>query len=329
MPETKTKQLAVKNVTADPECQSRRDGLDEATVKEYAEAKAAGVEFPAVVVYHDAAGTNWLSEGFHRFEADRRNGAKHVEVEMRSGTREDAILNSVGSNAAHGLKRSNADKRFSVEKVLKLKADWTDRRIADAVGVSHPFVASVRGELETVSSSTRVGKDGKKRAASKSKSGQVQNSCTSTASSDATKNQQPTQPEGVASSGGESESAGDSAAQVSNDGGAAGSGDATAEPEGDPAKAFVARVETLCRDVDQVVSRMKGLKADRYAYSMHVDSAVSQVEAARKTLWQGRPAFPCPYCEANEADGCRACNGTKRVKKSTRESGVEAVGGVW
>jgi hypothetical protein len=96
----------------------------------------------------------------------------------------------------------------------------------------------------------------------------------------------------------------------------------------DDGKEFVAKAETLCRDIDQIVARMKALKDSKYSYSTHVDSAVAQVVAARKTIWQGRPAHPCPYCEAAKSNGCEACNHTGRVKKASRDAGLEAVGGV-
>ena len=96
------------------------------------------------------------------------------------------------------------------------------------------------------------------------------------------------------------------------------------EEKDSPADGFVALVETLCRDIDQIAGRLKALKPDPLSYSMHIDSAVAQVEAARKTLWQGRPAHDCPYCEGK---GCKTCNQTGRVKKTTYDSGREAVGG--
>jgi ParB family chromosome partitioning protein len=105
-----------------------------------------------------------------------------------------------------------------------------------------------------------------------------------------------------------------------------------AEPEEptpvDEGAEFVRAVEALCRDIDQIAARTKQLKKSRFGYSIHVDSAASQIEAARKTLWQGRPAHPCPYCVASNSDGCKACNGTTRVKQSTMKIGQEAVGGV-
>jgi ParB-like chromosome segregation protein Spo0J len=95
------------------------------------------------------------------------------------------------------------------------------------------------------------------------------------------------------------------------------------EPEADEGKEFVGQVETLCRDIDQIARRMKALKSSRFAYSINVDSSVAQVEAARKTFWQGMPAHPCPYCSA---EGCKACGNTGRVKKATLDSGKKAMG---
>ena len=100
--------------------------------------------------------------------------------------------------------------------------------------------------------------------------------------------------------------------------------------EADPGDQFVESVEKLCRDIDKVTAQVKALKGSPFAFSIHIDSAASQIVAARQTLWQGRPAHPCPYCRANDnvvSPECRACKGTGRVKKSVYESGVEAVGG--
>jgi ParB-like chromosome segregation protein Spo0J len=97
----------------------------------------------------------------------------------------------------------------------------------------------------------------------------------------------------------------------------------TPETPADEGAEFVKAVETLCREMDQVAARMKALKSSRFAYSINIDSSVSQVQAARQTFWQGRPAHPCPYCSA---EGCKACAMTGRVKKATHDSGREAMG---
>lgn len=169
MPEPKVKQLAVKNITADPLLQMRDKGLSEATVEEYAEAMKGGAEFPPLVVYHDGSGNNWLSEGFHRFTAAQRAGLNVVTVEMRSGTRKDAVVNAAGSNATHGLKRTNADKRRAVERMLAEFPGWNASEIARAVKVSHTYVIKLRkppdedepsgDEIETFQSGEDGGSD--------------------------------------------------------------------------------------------------------------------------------------------------------------------------
>lgn len=155
--------LPVAKITCDPEVQARAE-LDEDTVERYAEAMLAGNQFPPVRVFHDGT-TYWLSQGFHRLAAAERAGIAYIAADVRTGTRDDAAWDSVVSNREHdkvGRSRTNADKRRAVEMALRLRPNLSDRAIADQVGVSHPFVAKVRSQVETVTTSgERVGKDGK------------------------------------------------------------------------------------------------------------------------------------------------------------------------
>lgn len=91
---------------------------------------------------------------------------------------------------------------------------------------------------------------------------------------------------------------------------------------------FVKSVESLCRDYDAINARVRKLKESPFSYSIHVDSAASQGEAARKTLWVGRPDHACPYRdEGEDHKGCKPCNGTGRVKKDTYERGTASKAG--
>jgi hypothetical protein len=168
----------VKTFTA-PIASIRRDGgtqiraaLDEATVAAYAEAIKAGVKLPPVRVFDDKK-TLWLSDGFHRVEARLRAGGDIVEVERLVGGKRDALIDAIGANAAHGLPRSNADKRRAIEAML---ADpewvtWTDRRIAATAHVGHELVARVREESigGNAIAPTRQATDGRKFPASPGK----------------------------------------------------------------------------------------------------------------------------------------------------------------
>ena len=125
-----------------------RAELNATTIEEYAVAMQAGAQFPAIVVYYDGS-DYWLGDGFHRLAARKKLFEGAVECEVRSGTRRDAVLCAAGANAAHGLRRTNADKRRAVEALLRDEewAQWSDREIARRCGVHHELVGIVRAEL--------------------------------------------------------------------------------------------------------------------------------------------------------------------------------------
>jgi hypothetical protein len=146
-PDQKPVPLALDLIRSDGGTQARAC-LNDDVVAEYAEADAAGADFPPGAVFHD--GTDfWLADGFHRKAARQRNRRKDMLVPVRPGTRRDAILHAAGANAQHGLRRSNDDKRIAVLRLLDDPewSQWSDREIARRCGVSNRFVSDVRGEL--------------------------------------------------------------------------------------------------------------------------------------------------------------------------------------
>lgn len=122
-------------------------------VNDYAEALTAGVSFPAPVVFHDGA-DYWLADGFHRYHANKKIGAVSLDVEVQQGTVRDAILYSLGANQAHGLRRSNEDKRKAVTTMLQDEewAKWSNGQVAKTCAVTPQYVGQVRASLEIVSS---------------------------------------------------------------------------------------------------------------------------------------------------------------------------------
>ena len=109
--------------------QCRADST-EAMAEEYAEAMKEGAVFPAVTVFRDGA-DYWLADGFTRVEAARRVGLARISAEVREGTRRDAVLYAVGANATHGMRRTNADKRAAIARLLDDPewSRWSDREI--------------------------------------------------------------------------------------------------------------------------------------------------------------------------------------------------------
>lgn len=74
----------------------------------------------------------WLAEGFHRYFGRKKAGQKRTAVLVTAGTREDAILYAVGTNADHGMPRKPEDLRHAV-RMLLLNPEWrkwSDREIA-------------------------------------------------------------------------------------------------------------------------------------------------------------------------------------------------------
>jgi DNA modification methylase len=125
-----------------------RAAMEQNTVDEYAAEMREGVTFPPVTVYFDGQ-VYWLADGFHRVHAALEIGRRVIEAEVRQGTRREAVLHSVGANAAHGLRRLNADKRRAVETLLRDVewVAWSDREIARRCEVGAPFVGNLRKEL--------------------------------------------------------------------------------------------------------------------------------------------------------------------------------------
>lgn len=139
-------------VTRLPVALIRRDGgtqiraqisMDHA--REYAEAMATGAVFPPIDVRYDGQ-DHWVSDGFHRLMAADLAGAQEIDATVRPGTRRDAILDAVGANAAHGYRRTNADKRQAVMTLLN-DPEWStksDREIARLCHVGPDMVGRLR-----------------------------------------------------------------------------------------------------------------------------------------------------------------------------------------
>ncbi len=117
-------------------------------VLDYAKDMEAGAIFPLVVIYHDGI-DYWLGDGFHRVEAARKLERETIDAEVLDGDARQAILHGIGSNASHGLRRTQADKRRAVERLLRDEewSTWSDRQVAKAARVDHKTVAKVRRDL--------------------------------------------------------------------------------------------------------------------------------------------------------------------------------------
>lgn len=153
--------------------------IDDDTVADYRAAMLDGADFPAVVVFAEGK-KYWLADGFHRYRARLSIGARDIRCEVHVGDRFDAIAYAVGANKINGLRRTNADKQMAVRAALSLErlASWSDRAIAELVGVDGKTVAAMRAPTAEVpqlraTDEKRTGRDGKSRHVPKSQAPRV------------------------------------------------------------------------------------------------------------------------------------------------------------
>lgn len=133
-----------------------------ATVTEYARAMLGSTEggalpatFPPILCYQlRKDGPLILCDGAHRVAATLKAFGEDatIRVEIRRGTRQDALKAALESGKKFGLRFSNADKNRAVRMLLsdpKLAKEHSDHEVAAMVGVSQPFVSKVRAHLAT------------------------------------------------------------------------------------------------------------------------------------------------------------------------------------
>jgi ParB-like chromosome segregation protein Spo0J len=140
-------QLKLSDIKLNKQTQSRTS-INQDVVNEYCDAMLNDVEFPAIAVFFDGI-DYYLVDGYHRYFATKKTGAKEITATVMNGSLRDAILYAVGVNSDHGLQRSHEDKRKAVMTLLDdLEwAEWSDREIARKCNVSFMTVGRVRKSL--------------------------------------------------------------------------------------------------------------------------------------------------------------------------------------
>ena len=135
--------------------------LSSDTVDDYADAMRNKAKFPPVTVFADAEkDTLWLADGFHRVAAAEMDGYKFVKADVRAGTFADALKFALGANANHGLRRSNADKKHTLEMAWENRRELWPREdgadpsaavLSEACGISLGTVNRFLAEVEPIS----------------------------------------------------------------------------------------------------------------------------------------------------------------------------------
>jgi hypothetical protein len=151
--------IGLKTIERDTTIQCRAS-IDVATVNEYAERMTEGDDFPPIVLFA-TNGKHWVGDGWHRLWAAEHIGALTIPAEVRKGGRVEALKHALGANAAHGHRRTNADKRRCVEIALREFPKLSAREVAKLCGVADSFVGDQRRQVQSDCTSRVTGADGK------------------------------------------------------------------------------------------------------------------------------------------------------------------------
>lgn len=125
-----------------------RPSSDPRAIERYREAMQAGAIFPPLVAF-DTADGYLLADGFLRLVAYVLNRRQKIRVNVRKGTREDAIAYSVAANADHGEPRTADGVERAILMSIALRPRSTNRAIARLAQVTEAKVDGIRRKHQT------------------------------------------------------------------------------------------------------------------------------------------------------------------------------------
>lgn len=122
----------------------------------------AGDELPPIIVHRSSMR---VLDGVHRLRVAQLRGETYIDAKYFDGDDRDAYVFAVRANIAHGLPLTKADRFAAAERLLRMYPDWSDRAIADCVGLSHNTLGTLRrrGTERAPQLHDRIGRDGKRR----------------------------------------------------------------------------------------------------------------------------------------------------------------------
>ncbi len=117
-------------------------------------------ELPAIVVNRR---TMRVVDGMHRLRAAALQGAAMIPVQFVDVDQREAFLLAVRANIEHGLPLSLADREAAAQRILVWYPSWSDRAVADVVGLAPSTLAAIRGRSSGHSPqlNARIGRDGR------------------------------------------------------------------------------------------------------------------------------------------------------------------------
>jgi transposase len=130
-------------------------------VHAHAEALAEiGNGLPPIIVHRASMR---VIDGRHRVLAGQLRGQELIATRYFDGSHEDAYLLAVKANVSHGLPLPMRDREEAATRILASRESWSDRAIAQIVGLSAKTVGAIRrrSSEDLRQTNARVGRDGR------------------------------------------------------------------------------------------------------------------------------------------------------------------------
>ncbi|GAB2510500.1 hypothetical protein [Nocardia heshunensis] len=116
----------------------RRSGENSRHVTALSEVVAT---LPPIIVHRSRM---TVIDGAHRVRAALFSGAQWIDAVYFDGDDGQAFLLSIRLNSTHGLPFSAADRKAAAGRALAYFPDWTDRRLAEELGLPERTIALIR-----------------------------------------------------------------------------------------------------------------------------------------------------------------------------------------
>ena len=151
----------------------RRNGVSSKHVEELMSTEG---HWPPILVAHRS---HVIIDGVHRFEAARRLGMTKIVCECTTASPDEAYVEFIRRNVAHGLPLSLSEREAGARRILRLYPPRSDRWVGELCGLSHGTVARLRTSRSLIGPigefgqlDERIGRDGKARPVDRHKTRQ-------------------------------------------------------------------------------------------------------------------------------------------------------------
>jgi ParB-like chromosome segregation protein Spo0J len=128
---------------------------------------STGGDWPPLLVRR---GDLVVVDGLHRLAAAVGLGLRTTSAVMFDGSSEEALVEAIRANIAHGLPLTLKERKKAALQLLSIRGEWSDRMVARICGVSGSTIGLLRASAESgrataeiVRLNRRVGRDGRAR----------------------------------------------------------------------------------------------------------------------------------------------------------------------